>query len=175
MFNGINNTARLRGTPAASPPQQRFGSPNSFFNSANGINDSGQIVGFYDSGGIFTTLDDPNPSSQCTYSSGINNKSQIVGYRQTGPTPGSASFIRRQLLYDPRPERQFYYSGLRDRQQRADRWKLHRCHHGLSWLPHYICGRGGFGTPYSVRSGCMSHRPFRDSMPSEIADRAELR
>ena len=64
---------------------------------AEGINNSGEIVGFYvDSGGTdhaflynpnsathWITLDDPNASQnfgQGTYAEGINNSGEIVGY-----------------------------------------------------------------------------------------------
>ncbi|MGO9018060.1 MAG: hypothetical protein ACLQVJ_06875 [Syntrophobacteraceae bacterium] len=57
---------------------------------ANGINNNGQIVGYYkgeggtthgfvESGGVFTTLDDPLASS-ATVATGINDNGQVVGY-----------------------------------------------------------------------------------------------
>src|SRR5262249_56706648 len=56
---------------------------------ARGINDAGQVVGYYngsdgvhgflESGGTYTTLDDPL-GARGTYATGINNFGQIVGY-----------------------------------------------------------------------------------------------
>ncbi len=57
---------------------------------AKGINDAGQIVGYYydannnvhgfvDNGGTYTTLNDPSAAGG-TYAEGINNAGQIVGY-----------------------------------------------------------------------------------------------
>src|SRR2546426_1157699 len=61
---------------------------------ANGINDTGQIVGWYEdgsgglhsflySGGTYTTLDHPLATGY-TVATGINNKGQIVGYYANG-------------------------------------------------------------------------------------------
>jgi uncharacterized membrane protein len=53
---------------------------------ATGINDAGQIVGytdahgFLDSGGTYTTLDDPSAAIVGTFATGINASGQIVGY-----------------------------------------------------------------------------------------------
>src|SRR5262249_13398586 len=68
-----------------------------------GINDLGQIVGFYidasgrthgflDSGGRFTTIDDPFTTTS-TIAGGINDGGQVVGYYQVGnpPTPTASS------------------------------------------------------------------------------------
>ncbi len=63
---------------------------------ANGINDSGQIVGSYvdvagrfhgflDSGGSFTTIDVPG-STKGTIAAGINNAGQIVGFSVPEPS-----------------------------------------------------------------------------------------
>ena len=65
--------------------------PGSSFSNALGINNSGQVVGAYDtgttpehgfllSGGIFSTLDFPGPSS--TAAIGINDSGQVVGLYQ---------------------------------------------------------------------------------------------
>lgn len=59
---------------------------------ANGINDRGQIVGYYTgpgqtgflyNGGNYSTLDDPLATS-ATVGQGINNQGRIVGYYRTG-------------------------------------------------------------------------------------------
>jgi uncharacterized membrane protein len=79
---------------------------------ANGINASGQIVGFYASGsgvriahgfllsgGAYTTFDDPlasqNPDGG-TFAVGINTSSQIVGFYTTGG--GTMSFTAHGFL-----------------------------------------------------------------------------
>src|SRR5437660_12842098 len=68
---------------------------------ANGINDTGQIVGWYEdgsgglhsflySGGIYTTLDDPLATSgpnAGTEADGINGAGQIVGHYRAGTAP----------------------------------------------------------------------------------------
>jgi uncharacterized membrane protein len=57
--------------------------PNSTFTSPQGINNQGQIVGYYGSsgsllsGGTFTTIDVPNSVTTNIY--GINARGQIVG------------------------------------------------------------------------------------------------
>jgi uncharacterized membrane protein len=58
--------------------------PNSTFTFPRGINEQGQIVGYYDSGtgfllsgGTFTTIDAPNSVNTEIY--GINDRGQIVG------------------------------------------------------------------------------------------------
>ena len=64
--------------------------------SAQGINASGQIVGFYQnaggfhgflySGGTYTTLDDPSATNG-TLAQGINDAGQIVGHYQGASGP----------------------------------------------------------------------------------------
>jgi probable HAF family extracellular repeat protein len=62
--------------------------PMGNFTEANGINDNGQIVGYYQdssgggflySGGSYTTLTDPL-APNATYARGINDAGQIVGF-----------------------------------------------------------------------------------------------
>jgi probable HAF family extracellular repeat protein len=62
--------------------------PNSYFTSAHGINDAGQIVGTYGgkgvhgflySGGSYTTLDAPGGSTGWTDAFGISASGQVVG------------------------------------------------------------------------------------------------
>src|SRR5262249_15364292 len=67
---------------------------------ANGINDAGQIVGYYEnaggnhgflsSGGTYTSLDDPL-ATQGTHAFGINDAGQIVG--SYGTATGEHGFI----------------------------------------------------------------------------------
>jgi hypothetical protein len=60
---------------------------------ATGINDSGDLVGYYyaengaiagyiDIGGVFTTISDPNANGQpgSTFAEGVNDKGEVVGY-----------------------------------------------------------------------------------------------
>src|SRR5262249_22932577 len=70
---------------------------------AQGINNSGQIVGSYVnngghgfllSGGTYITLDDP-VATQSTSAQGINSAGQIVGYY------GDSNFISHGFLYNP--------------------------------------------------------------------------
>ena len=62
-----------------------IGPPGSYTAWASGINESGQIVGYYDghgfllSGGTYTRLDVPGSYPDSTGASGINNAGQIVG------------------------------------------------------------------------------------------------
>jgi probable HAF family extracellular repeat protein len=73
---------------------------------ATGINDKGQIVGYYFdnrhnehgflySGGVYTTIDDPLGSG--TYATGINDEGQIVGYYIVG------NGVEHGFLADPPP------------------------------------------------------------------------
>jgi probable HAF family extracellular repeat protein len=89
------------------PTQRRFRATY-----AEGINNSGEVVGFYvDSGGIdhaflynhnsathWITLDDPNASQNFdvgTYAEGINNSGEIVGYYvDSGGAPRAVDVCR---------------------------------------------------------------------------------
>src|SRR5204863_7137588 len=80
---------------------------------ANGINDSGQIVGFYTtgdlitggrghgflySGGIYTTLDDPLATGG-TFATGINNAGEVVGYYFDYGDPKTHGFLYSDGIY----------------------------------------------------------------------------
>ncbi len=66
---------------------------------AQGINDTGQIVGWYGgggflySGGTYTTLNDPSVTGTHTFAYGINDASQIVGYYGGGDNGGYHGFL----------------------------------------------------------------------------------
>ncbi|MFZ1095889.1 MAG: hypothetical protein WAN75_42860 [Xanthobacteraceae bacterium] len=126
----INNRSQIVGGYLASSSQDRAGEPphagtyrgfiydhgsyttisvpssSGEFTTPTGINDLGQVVGYYRDGtnayrgfiysnGVYTTIDDPN--GQIAYGTGtvlngINDQGQIVGYatRLSGDTTGSA-------------------------------------------------------------------------------------
>jgi probable HAF family extracellular repeat protein len=76
---------------------------------ATGINNNGQIVGYYasypnlagehgfvDSGGSFTTLPDPSPGNGA-FAQGINDNGQIVGYY--GDSTGAHGFVYSDGIY----------------------------------------------------------------------------
>ena len=76
-----------------------IGPPGSTYTIANGINDKGQVVGFYQgsdgqdhsfvySGGTYTTID-PSANSFGSFAKGINDKGQIVGFYEDSTNPGS--------------------------------------------------------------------------------------
>jgi uncharacterized membrane protein len=76
--------------------------PNGFATAARGINTGGKVVGYFfdaagihgflDTGGAFTTIDDPNATPGNTFAFGINSGGQVVGQfvDATGPHGWSA-------------------------------------------------------------------------------------
>ena len=119
---GINNAGQIVGTggfPIPGFPHPPYGTsrgfvytggsfspidvPGSLFTVAQGINDSGQIVGSFQdatgghavhgyvyTGGSFSPIDVPGASQQ-TYATGINDGSQVVGIFAT--TTGARTFV----------------------------------------------------------------------------------
>ncbi len=98
---------------------------------ANGINDAGQIVGYYfdqtqhahgfvDNDGTYTTLDDPLGAGG-TFVEGINNAGQIVGYYMG--TDGARGFLYSNGIYatidDPLGVKGTYIQGINDSGQIA--------------------------------------------------------
>ena len=84
---------------------------------AQGINDRGQIVGFYAdaggadhgfllSGGHYTTLDDPNAvaGSTAALATGINARGQVVGYYNDASSRARLPAERRPLHHARRPQ-----------------------------------------------------------------------
>jgi probable HAF family extracellular repeat protein len=86
------------GCPGRFPRFFTIDFPGSTFTQANGISNSGKIVGSYgtaagdlngflDVGGVFTALD--VPGSSLTYAYGINSSGSIVGYYDISPSQPS--------------------------------------------------------------------------------------
>jgi probable HAF family extracellular repeat protein len=120
--SGINNAGEIVGTvyiipagfPGGAVPGYAFVYDNGVFSLmsvpgsldtvANGINDSGQIVGYYidgndvqhgflDTNGIFQTIDFPNALPGTTDLVGINDAGEIVGTFEPAPEPASSLFV----------------------------------------------------------------------------------
>jgi uncharacterized membrane protein len=93
---GINDAGQVVGTCAEATPYSGFlysAGTYTYFagDEFTGINNAGQIVGrnssggFLDTGGIFTTINDPSaPPALGSTVSGINNTGEMVGYYYSG-------------------------------------------------------------------------------------------
>ena len=92
-FAAFGLLVRLTGPAQAQYDFTTFDVPGASSTQANGINDAGQIVGWYtgaggnrgfllDIDGSYTTLDVPG-ATRGTYAEGINNAGQIVGVYQS--------------------------------------------------------------------------------------------
>lgn len=91
---GLDNLVMVPAAQAASYNYTTLDNPIALDTHPTAINNNGQVVGYYDdatgshgfvySGGIYTTLDNPDAIPGTTYLTGINNSRQVVGYYEDG-------------------------------------------------------------------------------------------
>jgi len=79
--------------------------PGSSWTYAFGINNNGQVVGwsggfglhqmgFVESGGVYTTIADPSPTTDSNFAMDINNSGQVAGVFQDEDYPGGVGYVR---------------------------------------------------------------------------------
>ena len=103
-FGFVRSTDGLTYTPIDDPNVEHLFDFDVSGTSATGVNDSGQVTGYYTvlaaTHGFltnsdhtqFTTIDDPSANADTTRAIGINNSGQVTGYYVSGP--GYHGFVR---------------------------------------------------------------------------------